>query len=210
MFLDDWRFNELVIGYPLQLLWFEGASFVIARPQNQYSGHLRYTKDDPVFITTLEEDISTLSKNILPGDAAMMKKRLKIFRFHKTIVNPDRSIKACARCFSSFLLVGDRGALPNSSGPTLSGTGAPQISGSKRQLPQQAPSSRPTGNVSSWRVNDVIAFLRDLELGHLEAAVRNNGVDGDMLKTLSCPELVSDLGLSTLQAKKVLRRLPPQ
>ena len=64
--------------------------------------------------------------------------------------------------------------------------------------------------MSSWRVNDVIAFLRDLELGHLEAAVRNNGVDGDMLKTLSCPELVSDLGLSTLQAKKVLRRLPPQ
>ena len=55
--MDDWRFNEDLIGYPLQLLWFEGKPIVIARPQNQFAGHLRYSKDDPVFITTLLSDL---------------------------------------------------------------------------------------------------------------------------------------------------------
>eukprot|EP00972_Heterocapsa_arctica_P104946 15466611-Heterocapsa_arctica.AAC.1 len=45
--LDDWRFNEDIVSYSLQLLWFVGKDFVIARPQNQYGGHLRYSKDDP-------------------------------------------------------------------------------------------------------------------------------------------------------------------
>ena len=58
--LDDWRFNEDIIGYPLQLLWFEGQPIVIARPQNQYSGHLKYRGTAPIFITTLESDITKL------------------------------------------------------------------------------------------------------------------------------------------------------
>ena len=32
--LDDWRFNELIISYNLQLLWFEGRPIIVARPQN--------------------------------------------------------------------------------------------------------------------------------------------------------------------------------
>jgi len=43
--LDDWRFNESILPFNLQLLWFEGKTIVIARPQNQFSGHLRYSKD---------------------------------------------------------------------------------------------------------------------------------------------------------------------
>ena len=39
--LDDWRFNEDVLSYNFQLLWFEGAPIVIARPQNEHSGHLK-------------------------------------------------------------------------------------------------------------------------------------------------------------------------
>jgi len=33
--LDDWRFNESILSFNVQLLWFEGKSIVIARPQNQ-------------------------------------------------------------------------------------------------------------------------------------------------------------------------------
>jgi len=38
--LDDWRFNESVVSYNLQLLWFEGKPIVIARPQNQSRAQL--------------------------------------------------------------------------------------------------------------------------------------------------------------------------
>ena len=34
--LDDWRFNEDIVGYPLQLLWFEGKPIVIASPEPVY------------------------------------------------------------------------------------------------------------------------------------------------------------------------------
>ena len=60
--LDDWRFNEDILSYNLQLLWFEGKPFVIARPQNTFSGHLRYKKDAPIFISTLEADLLSVKK----------------------------------------------------------------------------------------------------------------------------------------------------
>ena len=53
---------------------------VIARPQNQYGGHLKYTKDDPIFITTLASDLTSLKrKKIEGGDIQMMMRRLKVF-----------------------------------------------------------------------------------------------------------------------------------
>jgi hypothetical protein len=104
--LDDWRFNEDLIGYPLQLLWFEGKPIIIARPQNQSCGHLKYVKDAPIFITTLEADITSLKgKRIDVGDVAMMVKRLKVFRFSSAIQNPKK-VLPCARCFAMFLLGG--------------------------------------------------------------------------------------------------------
>ena len=43
--LDDWRFGDDILSHNVQLLWFEGKPVVIARPQNQYTGHLRYCGD---------------------------------------------------------------------------------------------------------------------------------------------------------------------
>ena len=101
--LDDWRFNEASISYNLQLLWFEGKPVVIARPQNQFSGHLRYFKDDPIFISTLEEDVSRLKDGLQEGDVKMMRKRLHIFRFHHKL-EEKVEIRPCGRCFAMFLL----------------------------------------------------------------------------------------------------------
>ena len=103
-FLDDWRFNEDVIPYALQLLWFEGAPFIISRPQNQFSGHLRYSKDDPVFITTLSADITELKgkKFLQQGDVDMMLKRLLVFNFTKPIQIPKHVIQGCGHCFRPF------------------------------------------------------------------------------------------------------------
>ena len=108
--LDDWRFNEDILGYPLQLLWFEGKPIVIARPQNTYTGHLRYNQDAPIFITTLRSDITELSgKRIVGGDVSMMVARLKIFDFHSRIPDGEAKVPACACCFAKYLLQG-RGA----------------------------------------------------------------------------------------------------
>ena len=54
--LDEWRFNEDIMSYNVQLLWSEGKRLAVAMPQNQRSGHIRYTADDPVFITRLQAD----------------------------------------------------------------------------------------------------------------------------------------------------------
>ena len=71
-----------MVSYNTQLLWLEGASVAVARPQNLYNGHLRYTDDAPIFISTLESDLHTAPKSVQKGDVAMMLKRLKVFRFH--------------------------------------------------------------------------------------------------------------------------------
>jgi hypothetical protein len=199
--LDDWRFNEDLIGYPLQLLWFEGKPVVIARPQNQFSGHLKYTKDAPIFITTLESDITKLKgKKIEIGDTAMMMKRLKLFRFHTKLEQPRR-IPACACCFARFVLGGSQQAAFLIAPP-------PGTTATKR--PPQGPigSTPASKRGADWDVQHVVAFLERLELGHLAPAFRENGVDGAFLLELTHGEMISELGLTPLQAKKVMLRFP--
>ena len=59
----------------------------------------------------------------------------------------------------------------------------------------------------AWNVDDVCKCIADLELGHVAAAFRDNAVDGRMLASLSETDLVSELGLKPLQARKVKSRL---
>ena len=60
----------------------------------------------------------------------------------------------------------------------------------------------------AWSVDDVVAYLGRLGLGHLRVPLRASGVDGAFLDTLSEEDLVQELGLSRLQARKVMGRLP--
>ena len=61
--------------------------------------------------------------------------------------------------------------------------------------------------VRDWGVDAVCDYLAGLELGHLAPGFRSNGIDGKMLLELSEEELVGELGLTKLQAKKVRGRL---
>ena len=202
--LDDWRFNEDLVSYNIQLLWFEGKSFVIARPQNQHSGHLRYVSDAPVFITTLESDITTLKVGLQQGDLDMMAKRLRVFSFHKKVVNPDRSIPACPRCFASFLM---HYKTPEES--NAAAAASQDACGSKRSAPGPTGSSPDRQRrLATWTVDQVSGFLAEIGLGHCEAIFRTNAVDGLFLAELSQADLVTELGLTNLQARKLLSRLP--
>jgi hypothetical protein len=182
--LDDWRFNDDVIPYALQLLWFEGKPFTIARPQNQHSGHTRYTGDAPVFITTLEADITQLKRGLQSGDVEMMLKRLKIFRFHQKLVNPDRSIPPCGHCFARLVL--DKPDVQQGQKRPLQETGTSpgdqlyvQCSRSDAVVPSSSASSSSLKPKCKYNVSDVCDFLRGIELGHLAPAFVNNGVDGE-------------------------------
>ena len=205
--LDDWRFNEDIVGYPLQLLWFEGKPIVIARPQNQFTGHLKYCKNDPIFITTLMSAVTMLKgKKIEAGDVAMMLKRLRIFEFRHQLVAPQ-NIKPCACCFANFLLpaadvpVGPTSSLPPR-GPTSS------FSPPKRSAPGPTGATPEAKRVTRWTVEQVCEHLDRIDLGHTKEQFRSNGIDGSFLAELSEAELMQELGLTRLQAKKVKSRLP--
>ena len=193
VWLDDWRFNEDIVPWAVQLLWFEGASFVIARPQNLFSGHLRYVKDDPLFITTLHADLHALKGKLKQGDLDMMVKRLKVFDFKQKVDIPSHVAKGCSSCFARFVLGQNR---------------ASHVQTAKREATPSGETPEPKRMLClAWTVDDVCKYIADLELGHVVAAFRENAVDGRMLASLSEDDLISELGLKVLQARKVKERL---
>ena len=198
--LDDWRFNEDVISYNLQLLWFEGKPIVIARPQNQFSGHLKYCKDDPVFITTLLSDITNLKgKKIQGGDVEMMMRRLLVFEFSHKLESPCK-VPVCGHCFARLLLdrplaqeflpAGREGHLASSDG-----LAEPRLKVGRTAKPEK--------DISQFSVEEVGVFLGEIGLGRLAYAFELNAVDGPFLATLEHKELVNELGCTALQAKKI-------
>jgi len=74
--------------------------------------------------------------------------------------------------------------------------------------PPQFSAASPCGTASSWRVEEVLRYLESLELGHVGTKFKENGIDGQMLLDLSEEDLVTELGLTKLQARKVRQRLP--
>ncbi|MEM1009295.1 MAG: SAM domain-containing protein [Myxococcota bacterium] len=194
--LDDWRFNDDIIPYSLQLLWFEGAPFVISRPQNHFAGHLRYCKDDPVFITTLLSDLTEVKakKGLQQGDVDMMMKRLLVFQFTRPISLPKNVVYGCGPCFAQFVL---GNAAPAPAWPFSNSTVAP---------PSTKPQELRVEDAASWSVAAVVAFLEQLSLGHLAPNFQESGIDGQMLCELSMADLIDDLGLKALQARKIVSR----
>lgn len=63
--------------------------------------------------------------------------------------------------------------------------------------------------IKDWKVSDVVKFLIEIELGHVVQTFRDNGIDGLMLLDLEEQDLKTELGLTMLQAKKILKRLAP-
>ena len=211
--LDDWRFNEDIIGYPLQLLWFEGKPIVIARPLNQFSGHLKYTKKDPAFITALVSDITRLKgKKIEGGDVAMMMKRLKVFEF-KYVFEVPVHVEPCPRCFAKLLLCPEsqaavQAAAVSSDISSAQTEGAVADRARKRSQAGHSGWTPPSKTCcTTWSVGDVVAHLERLSLAHVAEKFRTNGVDGAFLHELSEKDLIEELGLTRLQALKIKARL---
>ncbi len=65
-----------------------------------------------------------------------------------------------------------------------------------------------TKGATSWNVDVVVEWLNTLELGHLAGRFRESGVDGAFLMELTVDEMINELNLTKLQAKKIILRLP--
>ena len=138
VWLDDWRFNEDLVSWALQLLWFEGAS-----------------KQDPIFVTTLQADLHALKGILKQGDVDMMLKRLHVFEFQHKVNIPAHVAKGCGACFASFVLGGGQPAPMHEDRAKREAEVATEMPEAKRL------------HCLSWTVDDVCAYVTDLELAHV-------------------------------------------
>ena len=150
----------------------------------------------------------------------MMMKRLLIFRLKVPLDRPVEK-KSCGRCFAELLLHFGRSVLehggdqapsvepqlPVREGPAASAP-KPANSSSKRPVPGHSGETPKAKKSASWSVEDVCNYLVGLQLAHISDKFRENGVDGRFLADLKEEELVAELGLTKLQARKVMMRLP--
>ena len=95
--------------------------------------------------------------------------------------------------------------------------GSPEQSATRPRTPDRKRSAGPgfTGETperqktaAEWTVAEVVKYLHDLSLEHLSPNFVANGVDGSFLIELSEADLVAELGLTKLQARKIKARLP--
>ena len=110
--LDEWAFDTSVLPLCTQLLWYEGKSFPLTRPQNKdYSGHLLYTGSAPIFATCKEKELAPIMQKAQeatqlgqPSEWTMLLRRLKIFRFSVPLQDPRCKIPECPACFANLIM----------------------------------------------------------------------------------------------------------
>ena len=110
--LEEWEFDNTVIPFSTQLLWFEGKSFPLTRPQNKdYCGHLLYQGTAPVFITCKEKAMAPIFGRAqvarsqgLPSQDTMLLRRLHTYCLSQPLpVQPGVPIQECPHCFANMI-----------------------------------------------------------------------------------------------------------
>jgi hypothetical protein len=121
-FLDEWRFDEDVLSFSTQCLWYDGSRLPINTPKNVAgeTQHYDYAGTAPIFATTKLADLRRLeylaADNPRTGvprcaDASMLWRRLRVYPFTCRTPKPAARFKYCAHCFARFLL--NEGSVPD-------------------------------------------------------------------------------------------------
>lgn len=130
----------------------------------------------------------------------MLAKRLAVFSFTRRVALPRR-IPDCARCWASFLL---KIAAPETTEASSNRVTTSQAAAADASVPRLRSSA-------TWTVDQVVQWVSTLgfsNLAQVEEKLRLNAVDGELLAAVTEEELVSELELTRLQARKILQRLP--
>ena len=99
VFLDDWRFDDEVLSYATQCLWFDGSVVPINQRQNiqGVTGHIQYRGSAPILATSKLRDLQELERLAaddprtgVPKDteASMLYRRLKVYSYTHRIAKP--------------------------------------------------------------------------------------------------------------------------
>ena len=114
VFLDEWRFDQSILSFATQCLWYDGSSVPVARPQNDVggAGHKDYKGSAPIFVTTKRADLLELQAWALdrpdtgtPWDAnaSMLCRCLMVYHFSKRIPKPALALKTCPWRFAELV-----------------------------------------------------------------------------------------------------------
>ena len=115
VFLDDWRFDDKVLSYTTQCLWFDGSMVSINQRQNiqGVTGHIQYRGSAPIFVTSKLRDINELERLAaddprtgipLDAEASMLFRRLTVYSYTRRIAKPPHKMKCCGPCFAYMVL----------------------------------------------------------------------------------------------------------
>ena len=69
---------------------------------------------------------------------------------------------------------------------------------------ESANAAAPAKGASTWKEAEVLAFFEKIGLTHVQKKLERSAVDGRVLCSLTEAEMVSELGLTKLQARKVM------
>ena len=111
--LQDVRVNSFKLSFDSLLVWWEGESFMVPLPRNQFKDDREYAEAAPVFISSGSKfTISAKEADQLQVDVyeqnGMMDARFRFFHFPCTLTREQKKvIPPCARCFAKWVLASE-------------------------------------------------------------------------------------------------------
>ena len=174
---DDWRFNDDIVSWVVQLLWFEGAGFVIARSQILFSGHLRYTRKTTWFsLDHFASRCACLEGEVEAGWCRRDGEGAESAWAQAQYQHSQPGGQRLQVLFCKFR------AWPGQTGGYFAGWDA----WAKGML------------CLAWTVDDACTYIVHLELGPVIEPFPENALDGRLPASLSEADLVSELRLKPL------------
>ena len=105
IFLNDFRWSQVIIPWHDFLLMLEGHLVHLPAPKSHYAKDIVFNRDTPIFSTGKHPLIFIKGGVIDDKETQMMAVRWKIFQFNYQIQEEDqREIPSCPKCFAELIL----------------------------------------------------------------------------------------------------------
>ena len=99
------------------------------------------------------------------------------------------------------------GKFPPGLEPVVGGTSASSVPASGAAPAVGGPAHIPAGPAAQWSVEDMVAYVDGLSLGHLGPSLKGNGLDGHFFLQCTQADLES-IGIGPLHWKKIMAYMP--
>ena len=104
IFLNDIRYSDKLIPWSNFLQLLEGAEVRLSAPKNHCPEDIRFTKDTPIFATSIGPIRKYIAGVVDEGETEMMALRWKVFKFTYKILQEDViAAEPCPHCFATLI-----------------------------------------------------------------------------------------------------------